>query len=160
MSLKNHRAFSFIEILLVLLIVALIGAGGLWVKDWGERNVFVRQEPSMSESAVLLAELSALKSAADFLLLERGAASHISLDGDLAALQKGLDRKLSPERHAIRADTTSVYVGLRLPSAEAAARLPEDGSLYYSFSSDMPGEDDRIPPKKISFPGWIFSKVR
>ena len=161
MPLKKHRAFSFIEILLVLLVIAVIGAGGFWIKDWSERNVYVRQQgPGMSESAVFLAELSAMKSAADFLLLERGSSPFAPLDDDLAALQKTLDRKLSPETHALKADNASVYVGLKLPSKEAAARLPGDGSLYYTYVLIMPGEEDRVPPKKISFPGWVFRKVR
>lgn len=158
---KSKTAFSFIEILLVLLVIALIGAGGFWIKDWSERNIFVRQQgPGMSESAVFLAELSAMKSAADFLLLERGSSPFAPLDDNLAALQKTLDRKLSPETHALKADNTSVYVGLKLPSNEAAARLPEDGSLYYTYVLVMPGEEDRVPPKKVSFPGWVFRKVR
>ena len=161
MPLKKQCAFSFIEILLVLLVIAVIGAGGFWIKDWSERNVYVRQQgPGMSESAVFLAELSAMKSAADFFLLERGSSPFIDLDGDLATLQKTLDRKLSPETHALKADNTSVYVGLKLPSKEAAARLPGDGSLYYTYVLIMPGKEDRVPPKKISFPGWVFRKVR
>ena len=161
MPLKKQRAFLFIEILLVLLVIAVIGAGGYWITDWSERNVYVRQQgPGMSESAVFLAELSAMKSAADFLLLERGSSPFVPLDGDLATLQKTLDRKLSPETHALKADNTSVYVGLKLPSKEAAARLPGDGSLYYTYVLIMPGEEDRVPPKKISFPGWVFRKVR
>ena len=35
----------------------------------------------------------------------------LTLDDNLAALQKTLDRKLSPETHALKADNTSVYVG-------------------------------------------------
>lgn len=158
---KSETAFSFIEILLVLLVIAVISAGGFWIKDWSEQNIFVRQQgPGMSESAVFLAELSAMKSAADFLLLERGGSPYAYLDDKLAALQKTLDRKLSPETHALKADNTSVYVGLKLPSKEAAARLPGDGSLYYTYVLIMPGEEDRVPPKKISFPGWVFRKVR
>lgn len=114
----------------------------------------------MSESAAVLADLSALKSAADFLLLERGDSSYTTLDGDLATLSKGLDRMLTPKRHAVKADNSSVYVGVRLPSEEAAAKLPEDGSLYYSVTLEMPDEDDRVPPTKINFPGWIFRNVR
>jgi len=161
MPLKRHSAFSFIEILLVILVIALIVAGGVWLKDWSEQNIFSRiEQENVSESAVFLAELSAMKSAADFLLLERGSSPFAPLDDNLAALQKTLDRKLSPETHAIKADNTSVYVGLKLPSNEAAAWLPEDGSLYYTYVLVMPGEEDRIPPKKVSFPGWVFRKVR
>jgi len=161
MPLKRHSAFSFIEILLVILVIALIVAGGVWLKDWSEQNIFSRiEQENVSESAVFLAELSAMKSAADFLLLERGSSPFAPLDDNLAALQKTLDRKLSPETHALKADNTSVYVGLKLPSNEAAAWLPEDGSLYYTYVLVMPGEEDRVPPKKVSFPGWVFRKVR
>ena len=158
---NKNAAFSFIEILLVLLVIAVIGVGGFWVKDWSEQNLYSRmQAQETSESAVFLAELSAMKSTADFLLLERGSSPFAPLDDNLAALQKTLDRKLSPETHALKADNTSVYVGLKLPSKEAASRLPGDGSLYYTYVLIMPGEEDRVPPKKKSFPGWVFRKVR